>query len=35
MAKILVVEDDLQLKLTYDIILHKEGHTVERAQDGE
>lgn len=35
MAKILVVEDDLRLKLTYDIILNKEGHEVERAEDGE
>ncbi len=35
MAKVLVVEDDLRLKLTYDIILKKEGHTVERAQDGQ
>lgn len=34
MARVLVVEDDLQLKLTYDIILNKEGHTVERAGDG-
>ncbi len=35
MAKVLVVEDDMRLKVTYDIILKKEGHTVERAQDGE
>jgi phosphoserine phosphatase RsbU/P len=35
MAKILVVEDDQRLKLTYDILLHKEGHEVERAEDGE
>lgn len=35
MARVLVVEDDLRLKLTYDIILKKEGHVVERAQDGQ
>lgn len=35
MAKVLVVEDDLRLKLTYDILLKKEGYTVERATDGE
>lgn len=34
MAKVLLVEDDLRLKLTYDIILKKEGHQVERAVDG-
>jgi CheY-like chemotaxis protein len=35
MARVLVVEDDLRLKLTYDILLQKEGHTVERAVNGE
>jgi CheY-like chemotaxis protein len=35
MAKVLVVEDDMRLKLTYDILLNKEGHTVERAMNGE
>ena len=35
MAKVLVVEDDMRLKITYDIILQKEGHTVERALNGE
>lgn len=35
MAHILVVEDDPTLKLTYDILLKKEGHTVDRAEDGE
>jgi len=35
MAKVLVVEDDLRLKMTYDILLKKEGHTVERAINGE
>lgn len=34
MAKILVVEDDERLKLSYDTLLKKEGHTVERATDG-
>jgi len=35
MAKVLVVEDDLRLKVTYDILLTKEGHVVERAVNGE
>lgn len=35
MAKILVVEDDPQLKHTYEIILDKEGYQVARAKDGE
>ena len=35
MAKVLVVEDDMRLKITYDILLQKEGHTVERALNGE
>ena len=35
MAKILLVEDDMTLKLTYDIILMKSGHDVQRAEDGE
>jgi CheY-like chemotaxis protein len=34
MAKVLVVEDDLRLKVTYDILLTKEGHVVERAVNG-
>lgn len=34
MTKVLVVEDDLRLKLTYDIILKKEGYEVDRAVDG-
>lgn len=35
MAKVLVVEDDLRLKVTYDILLTKEGHVVERAVNGQ
>lgn len=35
MARVLVVEDDLRLKMTYDILLQKEGHTVGRAVNGE
>jgi two-component system, OmpR family, response regulator VicR len=35
MAKILIVEDDPRLKMTYDVILKKEGHEVECALDGE
>ncbi|MEO7823727.1 MAG: response regulator [Gemmatimonadaceae bacterium] len=35
MARVLVVEDDLRLKMTYDILLKKEGHTVDRALNGE
>ena len=35
MARVLVVEDDLRLKMTYDILLQKEGHTVDRAVNGE
>jgi len=35
MARVLVVEDDLRLKMTYDILLQKEGHTVDRALNGE
>lgn len=35
MANILLVEDDLRLKDTYDIIFKKEGHNVVRAVDGE
>ena len=35
MAKVLVVEDDMRLKLTYDILLNKQGHTVERAMNGQ
>jgi CheY-like chemotaxis protein len=33
-AKVLVVEDDPQLNLTYDILLKKEAHTVEHALNG-
>jgi CheY-like chemotaxis protein len=33
-AKILVVEDDPQLNLTYDILLKKEAHTVDHAFNG-
>jgi DNA-binding response OmpR family regulator len=33
--KILIVEDDLRLKITYDTIFSQEGYTVLRAQDGE
>lgn len=35
MAKILIVEDELPLRMAYDTILKREGHTVERARDGE
>jgi CheY-like chemotaxis protein len=35
MARVLVVEDDLKLKITYDVLLQKEGHVVERAVNGE
>ena len=34
MAKILVVEDDPQLSLTYGILLKKEGHEVDHAHNG-
>lgn len=34
MAKVLVVEDDLRPKMTYDIVLKKEGHIVDRAING-
>ena len=34
MAKILIVEDDPSLNMTYDIILRKEGHDVMQAADG-
>lgn len=33
-AKVLVVEDDPQLNLTYDILLRKENHTVAHAYNG-
>jgi DNA-binding response OmpR family regulator len=33
--KILIVEDDLRLKITYDTIFSQAGFTVLRAQDGE
>ncbi len=35
MPKILIIEDDLRLKMTYDMIFAKEGFTVLRATDGE
>lgn len=35
MAKILVIEDDQRLELTYDTIFGRHGHTVIRAHDGE
>jgi len=35
MAKILIVEDELPLRMAYDTILKREGHTVERAKDGQ
>jgi two-component system response regulator VicR len=35
MAKILIVEDELPLRMAYDTILKREGHEVERARDGE
>lgn len=34
MAKILIVEDELPLRMAYDTILKREGHIVERAKDG-
>lgn len=33
-AKVLVVEDDPQLNLTYDILLKKENHVVDHAYNG-
>lgn len=35
MAKILVVEDEPQLRQTYNIIISRQGHKVENAQDGQ
>jgi len=35
MAKILIIEDDPRLELTYDTIFERNGHTVVRAHDGE
>ncbi|PLS81278.1 hypothetical protein CYG49_02410, partial [Candidatus Saccharibacteria bacterium] len=35
MAKILIIEDDTRLELTYNIIFEQSGHTVIRAHDGE
>lgn len=35
MAKVLIVEDELPLRMAYDTILKREGHTVERAKDGQ
>lgn len=34
MAKILIVEDDPRLNAAYDIILKKNGYSVQRAKDG-
>ena len=34
MAKVLVVEDDPQLNMTYDILLKKVGHDVSHAYNG-
>lgn len=34
MAKILIVEDDMRLKQTYDFLFMQQGHTVLRAEDG-
>jgi DNA-binding response OmpR family regulator len=35
MARVLVVEDDPTLEHTYNLLLAKEGHIVDRAADGE
>lgn len=35
MAKILIVEDELPLRMAYDTILKREGHQVDRAKDGQ
>ncbi len=35
MAKILIIEDDQRLELTYNILFEQVGHTVVRAHDGE
>jgi DNA-binding response OmpR family regulator len=35
MAKILIVEDDPRLELTYDTLFERSGHEVVRAHDGE
>lgn len=35
MTKVLIVEDDLRLKLTYDTIFSQEGYEVLRATNGE
>jgi CheY-like chemotaxis protein len=35
MARVLIVEDDERLKMTYGIVLGKEGHEVEHAADGQ
>lgn len=35
MAKILIIEDDPRLELTYDTIFERHGHEVVRAHDGE
>jgi DNA-binding response OmpR family regulator len=35
MARVLVVEDDPTLEHTYNLLLAKEGHTIDRAADGD
>jgi two-component system, response regulator, stage 0 sporulation protein F len=35
MAKVLIVEDELPLRMAYDTILKRDGHTVDRAKDGQ
>lgn len=35
MAKILIIEDDPRLELTYDTLFQRHGHEVVRAHDGE
>ena len=35
MAKVLIVEDELPLRMAYDTILKREGHIVDRAKDGQ
>lgn len=34
MAKVLIVEDELPLRMAYDTILKRDGHIVDRAKDG-
>lgn len=35
MTKIMIVEDDLPLRMAYDVILKREGYTIMRAKDGQ